>query len=63
MQDLIEVESIPKPTGLKYINLAEVLGLDHSIVLEYQSDIRDLVKRKLDIQKTWKDQDINAIAH
>ncbi|CAG8739187.1 8730_t:CDS:2 [Cetraspora pellucida] len=57
-QDLVEFESIPKPTGLKYINLAEVLGLEHNV-----SDIRDLVKRKLDIQKTWKDQDINSIAH
>ncbi|CAG8776253.1 5748_t:CDS:2, partial [Cetraspora pellucida] len=62
-QDLVEFESIPKPTGLKYINVAEVLELEHNVVLEYQSDIRNLVKQKLDIQKTWKDQNINSIAH
>ncbi|CAG8590128.1 20413_t:CDS:2 [Gigaspora margarita] len=54
--DIVESESISKSAGLKYINLAEVLGLDHSIILEYQVF-------SYYIQKTWKDQDINAIAN
>ncbi|KAF0388191.1 hypothetical protein F8M41_011086 [Gigaspora margarita] len=35
-QDIVKSESISKSARLKYINLAEVLGLDHSIILEYQ---------------------------
>ncbi|RIB11957.1 hypothetical protein C2G38_2202081 [Gigaspora rosea] len=53
-QDIVESESIPKPSRLKNINLAEVLELNYSIILEYQSDIHNLVKQKLDIKKLGK---------